>query len=250
MTHPKPERFFHGAQLDLARAVARTDLPAMQALAPQAHVSVPGDEGMTLLLFAMLSASSLAPAPLAVVTALVRAGADVLAVVPGLGSALDLVLRATSGPEMLRALLDGGVSPDARVGGGEIPALFRAAAADTVANMRLLLDRGADVNARDALGTPALTYALRAMQLDQVSELLDRGADPHVTNRLGQSFGNVLQGLMARQIPDSPALREMTRIRDRIARAGVAWPPAPPSVERERMRERGEKPIVPFGETR
>src|SRR5262249_10550537 len=104
----------------------------------------------------------------------------------------------------------------------------------TAGSMRLLLDRGADVNARDSLGTPVVTHALRAMQLDQVESLLDRGADPRAKNRLGQSFANVLEELMARQIPGSPAFEKMTEIRDRIRKEGVPWPPPSPEIERER----------------
>ncbi|WP_437494714.1 ankyrin repeat domain-containing protein [Sorangium sp. So ce1014] len=249
MRAPDPDRFFLGPQRELARAIAAGDLAAVRALAPATDLDTPGAEDMTLLVFAMQRASGLEPGRLQIVTELVRAGADVHHVVPLLTSALDLALLSRS-PAFLRAMLDGGVSPDARVGRGHTPALFHAAAEATVENMRLLLDRGADVDARDALGTPAITYALRAMQLDQVEQLLDRGADPRAVNRLGQSFARVLEELMARQLPGSAALRKMAALRDRIVREGVRWPPDPPEVERERMRRRGEAPIVPVGHVR
>ncbi|KYF99005.1 hypothetical protein BE20_52700 [Sorangium cellulosum] len=249
MRAPDPDRFFLGPQRELARAIAAGDLAAVRALAPSTDLDAPGAEHMTLLVFAMHWASGQEPARLQIVTELVRAGADVHHVVPLLSSALDLAILAES-PAFLRAMLDGGVSPDARVGRGHTPALFRAASEATVESMRLLLDRGADVDARDSLGTPAITYALRALQLDQVEELLDRGADPRAVNRLGQSFARVLEELMARQLPGSAALRKMAALRDRIVRAGVRWPPDPPEVERERMRQRGEEPIVPVGQPR
>ncbi|MGK4007949.1 hypothetical protein WMF31_35360 [Sorangium sp. So ce1036] len=249
MRRPDPDRFFLGPQRELARAIAAADLAAVRALAPATDLGAPGAEDMTLLVFAMQWASGREPERLRIVTELVRAGADVHRVVPGLTSALELSLLSSS-PDFLRAMLDGGVPPDARVGRGGTPALFRAAAEPTAANMHLLLDRGADVNARDALGTPAITHALRALQLDQVEQLLDRGADPRAVNRLGQSFAGVLAELMARQLPGSPALQKMSALRDRVARAGVEWPPAPPEVERERMRQRGEEPIVPVGHAR
>ncbi|WP_437879008.1 ankyrin repeat domain-containing protein [Sorangium sp. So ce513] len=249
MRAPDPDRFFLGPQRELARAIAAADLAAVRALAPATDLNTPGAEDMTLLVFAMHRASGEEPARLQIVTELVRAGADVHHVVPLLSSALDMAILAKS-PAHLRAMLDGGVSPDARVGRGHTPALFHAASEATVESMRLLLDRGADVNARDSIGTPAITYALRALQLDQVEELLDRGADPRSVNRLGQSFARVLEELMARQLPGSPALRKMAAIRDRIVRAGVKWPPDAPEVERERMRQRGEEPIVPVGQAR
>ncbi|WP_437594696.1 ankyrin repeat domain-containing protein [Sorangium sp. So ce1000] len=249
MRAPDPDRFFLGPQRELARAIAAGDLASVRALAPATDLDAPGAEDMTLLVLAMQWASGLEPVRLQIVTELVRAGADVHHVVPQLTSALDLALLSKS-PAFLRAMLDGGVPPDAHVGRGHTPALFHAAAESTVENMRLLLDRGADVNARDSLGTPAITYALRAMQLDQVEQLLDRGADPRAVNRLGQSFAHVLEELMARQLPGSAALGKMASLRDRIVREGLRWPPDPPEVERERMRRRGEEPIVPVGAVR
>src|SRR5262249_46390299 len=150
----------------------------------------PGAEGMTLVVFAALWAWDEAPARLQIMTDLVRAGADVHHVVPDLASALGLALMAP-GPGLLRAMLDGGVSPDVKIG-GDLPALARVSAEPTEASMKLLLEYGADVNARDSLGTPVITHALHRMQLDQVEILLDHGADPRAVNRLGQSFPNVL----------------------------------------------------------
>jgi ankyrin repeat protein len=250
MNAPQPDQFFSGPQREVARAVAAGDPAAVAALAPRTDLDAPGAHDMTLLVLAMAwEREDPTPKRLEVITELVRAGATPGQVVPDLGSALDLALMA-DGPGPLRAMLDGGLSPDAMAAGGDTPALHRAANEDSVDQMRLLLDRGADVDARDALGTPAITDALRAMQLDQVDELLDRGADPRAVNRLGQSFPNVLEALMVRQPPGSPALQKMTAIRDRIVAQGVAWPPAPPEVERDRLRARGEEPIVPAGSTR
>jgi uncharacterized protein len=249
MDTPDPDRFFTGPQLDLARAIEAGNATSVRALAPKTDLKTPGKDDMTLLMFAMMRASDQDPERLRIVSDLVRAGADVHQVVPELGTALDMALVAKK-PGFLGALLDAGMPPDAKAGAGHTPALHRAATEDTVDHMRLLLDRGADVNARDTLGTPAITYALRGMQLDQVEELLDRGADPRAVNQLGQSFPNVLEQLMARQLPGSPALQKMTEIRDRITKKGVTWPPASSEAERERMRERGEEPIVPVGHAR
>ncbi len=250
MTAPAPDAFFSGPQRDLARAIAAGDPKAVARLAPDTDLDKPGKEDMTLLMLAMAWADDdPTPERHAVITELVRAGADPGHRVPDLGSALDLALMSTT-PDSLQAMLDGGLSPDAMAAGGDVPALHRAANEDSVDQMRLLLDRGADINARDAVGTPAITDALRGMQLDQVDELLDRGADPRATNLLGESFPYVLATLLARYPKGSPAFQKMTEIKDRIVADGVEWPPAPPPVERDRMRERGEEPIVHAGATR
>jgi ankyrin repeat protein len=50
-----------------------------------------------------------------------------------------------------------------------------------------LIDKGADVNARDAAGTPALMLAAPQGQPDLVKLLLDGGADVHATDRRGNT---------------------------------------------------------------
>jgi len=249
MDTPAPDRFFTGPQLELARAIDAGNDTSVRALAPKTDLNTPGKDDMTLLMFASMKGMDQNPVQLRIVSDLVKAGADVQQQVPELGSALDMALRVKE-PGLLGAMLDGGVPPDVMAGTGHTPALHRAATETTTESMRLLLDRGADVNARDSLGTPAITYALRAMQLDQVDELLSRGADPRAVNRLGQSFPNVLEQVMARQLPGSPAAQKLTEIRDKIVKKGVAWPPASAEAERDRMRARGEEPIVPVGQER
>jgi ankyrin repeat protein len=72
-------------------------------------------------------------------------------------------------------LLDGGLSPNAATRSGGTTALMLAA--PDVAKMRLLLDRGADVNARAASRFSALMVAAQYQEGDAaISLLLDRGA--------------------------------------------------------------------------
>ena len=141
-------------------------------------------------MFAILWALEQDPTHLGVVTELVRGGADVHHVVPNFARALDLALAAKD-PGLLRAMLDGGMSPDVRLG-GDTPAVFRAANETTQNSLELLIERGANVNARDSLGMTALLRAVYGMQLDQAEYLLDHGANPHPVDRLGRSLGNTL----------------------------------------------------------
>jgi ankyrin repeat protein len=60
-----------------------------------------------------------------------------------------------------------------------------AAINDRTAVLRVLLDRGADVNARTRAGWTALTYAAWRGHAEAVRLLLARGADPNVTDREG-----------------------------------------------------------------
>jgi ankyrin repeat protein len=51
--------------------------------------------------------------------------------------------------------------------------------------LRQLLDNGADVNTKDAEGTPLLMHAVLYADAEAVHMLLDRGADPNATNAAG-----------------------------------------------------------------
>jgi ankyrin repeat protein len=75
----------------------------------------------------------------------------------------------------LRRLLDGGLSPNAATAAGGTTVLM--AAAPDVDKMRLLLDRGADVNARAKSRYSALMVAAQYQEGDAaINLLLDRGA--------------------------------------------------------------------------
>lgn len=242
-----PEDLFDEAALDVARAIAAGDPARVRALAPHVDLNAPGAMDFSLLLYAIRCASSLEPARLAVITELARAGADAVDVRhPELGSALELSLGATS-PAFLRALLDAGVDPDARVRDGALPAIFEALNARGVEGLKLLVERGADVNARDSLGGTVLVDALCGFYLDEAAYLLDHHADPRAVNRLGVSFPYTLAHLLAGEQAHPPTAEKLASLRDRVVAMGVAWPPAPPAVERDRMRARGEEPITPAG---
>ena len=64
--------------------------------------------------------------------------------------------------------------------------LIEAAAEGDVRWVRKLLDRGADVNARGALGGTPLHWAAREGRLSVARLLLDRGADVNAETRLAR----------------------------------------------------------------
>jgi ankyrin repeat protein len=77
--------------------------------------------------------------------------------------------------------LDAGVSPNAGSSGEEgVSALSAAASSGQVEVVRLLLDRGADVNADDYWGGNALCGPSLNGHVDVVQLLLSRGADPNM----------------------------------------------------------------------
>lgn len=153
-------------------------------------------------------------------------------------------------PAALRAALDAGVSPDRRLHDGETPGLFLTLSDEHPERLALLLERGASANDRDTLGRTALVLALYQLQYDAANRLLDAGATPLVLDVRGVSFAWVLHGLLTDAERDSPAATRLAALRDRVVAMGVAWPPASPAVERDRLRAQGYPPVVPAGEQR
>jgi ankyrin repeat protein len=95
------------------------------------------------------------------------------------------------------------------------PPLIRAIRLDHAGIAAALIDKGADVNARDATGTPALMLAAQRGQTALVKLLLDRGADVHATDQ----HGNTVLRYNADAEPKRPALPP--DIRELLINAGA-----------------------------
>jgi hypothetical protein len=226
--------FFSGSQLTLAQAIENGDLAAVQALAPKTDLNTPGRKNMTMLFFAFQEALQRDPKQLEIMTALVKAGADIRHRVPSMGSVLGIAVNAEY-PEYLHALLNAGIDPNTLLD-GDTPLIFDAATARTFASLKLLLARGADINRRDSLRNTALFEALMNNGLDQIDYLLDHGANPNTYNINGVSFPFALSKDINRNAstPDSVTSRKLLEIRDRLIKMAVKWPPETPEQIRAR----------------
>jgi ankyrin repeat protein len=155
----------------LADAAKNQNIAAIRTLLKQkADVNAADVEGMTALLWAAhrndLEAAKLLIAAGANVNAANRYGVTPLAEAAGAGNA-----------EMIEALLKAGANPNTAVGEGETP-LMLAARTGTVAGVKALLARGANVNAKESYrGQTALIYAVSENHADVAKLLIDAGAD-------------------------------------------------------------------------
>ena len=219
------EHFFSGAQLSLAKAIQEGDIEEMKSLALKKNLNKPGDQDMTLLFFALQTSYSKKKDQLNILSALVKSGADPLQQVPGMGSIAQVVARSDS-PVYMEALLEGGMSPNAIV--EDTPIIFYSATEHSFNVLKLLVEKGADVNKKDSLGQNVLIEALASMQLDQVEWLLLNGADPSVKTVNGWQFGNMLEKTINRmEDVKSKTGSKLEEIRIIAIKKGMKWPPQP-----------------------
>ncbi|MDU3075635.1 MAG: ankyrin repeat domain-containing protein [Mixta calida] len=220
-----PEDFFHGTQLTLAQSIYQGDLASVKQQAGVTDLNKPGRQDMTILFYALHCAQGEKKQQLAIMSELVRQGADPLQDVPDMGSVAGVTARLSS-PAYMEALLDGGMSPNVEI--MKRPVFFKAASDNTLKTMDLMVRRGANINRSDSLGRTVLMHALDGMQLDTVVWLLKHGADPHaVETNSGWSFARQLAYVVKRNNgQEGPTLDKLNEIIALIKQAGVSWPPA------------------------
>src|SRR5579872_6192200 len=123
------------------------------------------------------------------VSLLLAAGADPNATDTNGNTAVETLLcnGSTSDAKYatLRLLLDGGANVNARNRSGYTALIFAVAYSEKLDCVRLLLTRGVKVDARDDQGWTALQYAINARRADLVRPLLESGADVNTTAKDG-----------------------------------------------------------------
>lgn len=158
--------FAEGPPTTLAKAIAQNDLGVVTALAPAVKINEQGKYGYTFLTFAMAQPAI----DNRVVAALLKAGAD-----PN-GSNSNPVIETVFASDAVRLnmLLNAGANPNPKGATGE-PAMFNMTERPEM--MRILLRRGAYVNATDRNGWTMVMTATRDGHWSAVDVLLENGAD-------------------------------------------------------------------------
>jgi uncharacterized protein len=112
---------------------------------------------------------------------LVRSGVD-----PSGRDAEELLLHARA-TAIVRKLIQAGVDPDARSEFDGSTRLMHSAALNETEQVRILLEAGSDVNARDRHGETALMWAAAKGHGDLIRQLVAAGADVTLVNDLGET---------------------------------------------------------------
>jgi ankyrin repeat protein len=167
------------AEAPVADAAARGDRDAVKALLKSAaDVNAAQGDGMTALHWAAMNGD------LELTQMLIFAGANVRATTR-LGTYTPLYLASQQGQaKIIQALVKAGGDVKAGTPNGTTP-LMVAAASGEVEAVRVLIDNGAEVNAKDGVrGQTPIMYAAASNRPAVISLLASKGADLKVTNKV------------------------------------------------------------------
>jgi ankyrin repeat protein len=164
---------------DFYRTIRENDLPHLQALvAKGADVNVKDSRGETPLMY------SAAVGSLTSMRFLIDKGADVN-VQNQFGS--TALIWSVTDLAKVRLLLDHGANPNLASKRGRTPLLVAAMSDSSAAIVRLLLAKGADVNAKDFLKTTAVRAAALGNDTETIRLLIDAGVDVNAVDLPGIS---------------------------------------------------------------
>lgn len=224
-----PQDYFSGQQLVLAEDIQRGDIDGVEKHVSQTDLNKPGKQDMTLLFWALGNSinDNKTPSRLKIVTLLVKSGADPLQPRPqGKSSPAEFVLNADSA-DWINALLDGGLSPDAKDKTFHEPIIFETIKAKNTDTLEAMLERGANINITDSLNSTLLFEALNYHAYDHVMLLLKRGADTEIRAKNGWTMGNQLQRYLERAKEGSDEYKRLNEIKELLIQHGGKWPPTP-----------------------
>lgn len=169
----------------LADAAARGDRREIAERAPSVDLSATGDDGVTLLQWALFNKSADG------LEALLEAGANPNQ--PGLDGDTVVHLAAMANDETyLKILLAKGADPNAPHGETGATPLRAAMMGERAEQFRALLAAGADPNRADRMGNTPLHVAGQINEPARALDLLRAGADPMAKNLQGATFQRYL----------------------------------------------------------
>jgi len=230
-----PEKFFESRELDAAKAIRDGRNEQLPNLLQGLDLNRPGQKEMTLLWFAIQEKNFEA------IKMIVRAGANPEDhIVQGVGTAVSFALQ-NKDLRYLSALLDGGLPANHTVE-DNTPLIQRAAGAEgaTLDHVKLLVERGADLNVQDSIGGTALLSAINTNQPDRAFYLVEQGADLNKLTTRGVSAMWAVKLSIDGQQPGEMRT-SFEKLRDLMISKGAKYPPDSSAEVRKWMRSQGMK---------
>lgn len=221
-----PEGYFKGQQLTLAQSISRGRIDDVKRLAKKTDLNSPGKSDMTLLFFSLGAATygNATPERLQIVTELVKAGADPLQPRPnGMSSPAEFSASAEK-DIWLKALLEGGLSSDAKDRIFDEPIIFQTIKAKNTDTLKAFLDDNANIDIKNSLGETMLMAAFFHSSFEHVKLLIQKGSDPNPINKNGLSLAEIVNRQLQDSKEGSDYYYECLEIKKMMIAHGVVWP--------------------------
>lgn len=211
---PSTMPFHDPAVAPMARAVADGDASRIRALASSMDLTARGEDGVTLLEWAIWNRKPVALA------ALLEAGAD--ASQPGMDTETVAHMAAmVDDPQYLQVLVAHHAPVDVVSARAGWTPIFRAVQSRRDDQFDQLVHAGADVHRADSMGNSLLHVAAQVNDAGRVMQLLELGVDPQAVDGRGNTFQAALfSGSDARLNAQGKQLRR--QVRDWLAARGIA----------------------------
>ncbi|HKU37873.1 MAG TPA: ankyrin repeat domain-containing protein [Polyangiales bacterium] len=229
------ESYFEDArQLEAARAISAGDINRLRSAVQSIDVNQPGKSQMTLLWFAFQEEQFEA------IKVLVELGSKPdKQIKQGLGTPIDVALQKRD-LRFLKAILDGGFPVNFATDSGTT-LLHKAAGpfGASLDHVRLLVDRGANLEAKDTLGDTALSAAIAADNPERAMYLLEKGASIETYTTRGATPAWTVHLIMRRLAPSSELYRRYDQLRLMMIERGAKDPPDSAETVRQWMKSKG-----------
>jgi len=214
----KPQDFFEGEQLEIAQLIFDGNEVKLKEKLPfinMEEINRQSKEKMTLLFWSLINSTSEKETPerLLIITDLVKAGADPLQPQQNMpGSAAESMMQADKGI-WIEAILNGGLSPNARDKINNQPIIFKSFKASNTETLKVLIKNGADLNIKGLMGRTPLINALYNSDIEHIKVLLSNGADPSIKDDFNDSFTTLLDKEIKEKDNNNPYIQELIKIR-------------------------------------
>jgi uncharacterized protein len=226
--------FFEGQRLEAARAIANGNMEQLRAATRGLDVDKYGRKEMTLLWFAISEKNFDA------IRFLVQLGSNPGANgAQGLGFPVDYALK-NKDTRFFKAMLDGGMPVDLSTK-WKTTLLHKAAGeyGASLEHVKMLVERGAQLDIQDEAGSPPLLFAIGTHQADRARYLVERGARLDLPTPRGVLPARAVQVVIEGQQPGSPMRRDFDALRDLMILHGAKFPPDTVEQVREWMKSQG-----------